>query len=64
MGKDLLGNEYTAAEVAILEAYEALKALLDHEGLAPAVEANIRESIASLWQAINDLALTDERPDV
>lgn len=63
MAKDLLGNDLTASETAILAAYRELEALLDHE-LAPAIEANVKDAVAALWQALNDLALTDDRPDI
>ena len=62
--KDLLGNEMTETEVGLLEAQDHLKALLARDDLTPAVEANLKEALAALWQAINDLALTDERPDI
>ena len=62
MANDLLGNELTDTEAALLDAFATLKALLDRDDLTPAISANVKESIASLWQAINDLALTDERP--
>ncbi len=62
-GKDLLGADLTQAETKLLEAYDVLKALLD-EDLSPTADANVREAIASLWQAVNNLALTDDRPDV
>ncbi len=59
--QDLLGNPLTASEKQLLAAYETLKSLLD-EDLAPAARANVCESIAALWQVVNDLALTDDRP--
>lgn len=61
---DILGNPTTESERALLAAYEQVQALLQHEGLVPAVESNVKEAIACLWQAVNDLALTDDRPDV
>ena len=59
--KDILGNDLTAAERLLMEAYEGLKSLLE-EDLAPSVRSNVAEAVASLWQALNNLALTDERP--
>lgn len=59
--QDLLGNPLTGSEQKLLAAYEALKALLG-EDLSPAARANVAEAIAALWQAVNDLALTDDRP--
>lgn len=61
--QDLLGTPLTDAEQKLLAAYETLKALLD-EDLAPSARANVSEAIASLWQAVNDLALTADRPGV
>ena len=62
-GKDLLGNPLTGAEARLLSAYDTLKALLE-EDLAPSARANVAEAVASLWQALNGLALTDDRPSV
>ena len=62
MSKDLLGNDLTDTESALLDAYATLQALLDRDDLTPAISANVKESIACLWQAINDLALTADRP--
>lgn len=61
--KDLLGREMTEAEARLLETYERLKALLELE-LTPIMEAAVKEATASLWQAVNALALTDDRPDL
>ena len=61
--KDLLGKPLTAPEVKLLAAYEGLKALL-REDLAPCAEASVKEAIACLWQAVNDLCLVDDRPDL
>lgn len=59
--KDLLGNDLTAEETRLLLAWEQLKALRDDD-LPPSARAAVEEALAALWQAINDLALTDERP--
>ena len=59
---DILGNPTTDAERAMLAAYDGLKGLLEHD-LSPAAEAAVREAITSLWQAVNNLCLTDDRPD-
>ena len=59
---DILGNPITDSERALLDAYATLNKLLEDESQPPAVTANVREAIASLWQAVNDLGLTDERP--
>lgn len=63
-GTDLLGNALTPAEGRLLDAYRALEALHATDDLAPAVRANVAEALASLWQALHDLALLDERPSV
>ena len=60
---DIQGRSLTADEQALLSAYETLKGLLDR-GLAPCAAANVREALAALWQACNDLCLTDDRPNV
>lgn len=60
-GKDLLGNDLTPQEASLLAAWEQLKALLDAD-LPPSARAAVAEALAALWQAVNDLALTDERP--
>ncbi len=62
-GKDLLGTDLTQAESKLIEAYEMLTSLLN-EDLSPTADANVKEAIASLWQALNNLALTDDRPDI
>ena len=62
-GKDLLGREMSAEEQRLLDAYHRLEALLDDD-LPPTAQAAVREAVAALWQAVNNLALTDERPTV
>jgi hypothetical protein len=61
---DLLGNPLTDGERRLLAIYEQLVALREEDDLAPAVRANVAEALAALWQAVNDLALTHDRPDV
>ena len=61
---DLLGHPLTGFEKELLATYEALKALLRHDDLAPCASANVKDAIAALWNAVNDLALTDDRPDI
>lgn len=61
LGKDILGNDLTAEEARLLAAWEQLKALLDDD-LPPSARAAVQEAVAALWQAVNDLALTNERP--
>ncbi len=61
--KDLLGREMTTTEQALLRAYHVVLALLEREDdLSPTEAANVKEAASSLWQAVNNLALTDERP--
>lgn len=60
-GKDILGQPLTEAESRLLAAYEQLEALLA-EDLAPTARANVAEAVSSLWQAVNNLGLTDDRP--
>jgi hypothetical protein len=60
---DLLGRPIPETERRLLDLYRGLLALLERD-LAPCAEANVREAAAALWQAVNDLALSDERPDL
>jgi hypothetical protein len=62
-GNDLLGRPSSAVEARLLEAYRGLLALLE-EDLPPCADANVREAAAALWQVVNDLALTDDRPEL
>lgn len=61
--KDLLGKPLTPAEQRLLAAYEGLKALLK-EDLAPCADAAVKEAIACLWQAVHDLCLLEDRPEI
>ena len=58
---DLLGNELTDAEQKLMASYRALEEL-QQEDLSPTARANVAEALSSLWQAVNNLALTDDRP--
>jgi hypothetical protein len=60
---DVLGRAMTPVEAKILRAYRGLLALLA-EDLPPSAEANVREAAAAMWNAVNDLLLVDERPDL
>lgn len=62
-GEDLLGNPLQPHEARLLEVWNALGALLDDD-LPPSARAAVEEAVASLWQAVNDLALTGERSPV
>jgi hypothetical protein len=61
--RDLLGRALTGSEARLLAAYRALLALLA-EDLPPSADANVREAAAALWNAVSDLCLVDERPDL
>ena len=61
LDRDLLGRELTPEEARLLAVYRDLESLLELD-LSPAAEANLKEAIAALWQAVNDLALIDDRP--
>lgn len=58
---DLSGNPLTGSEQKLMSAYRTLEALLEEE-LSPSARASVAEALASLWQAVNNLALSDERP--
>ena len=60
-GLDLLGHALTEDEKKLMGAYETLKTLRD-EASAPMAKANLAEVVAALWQVVNNLALTDDRP--
>ncbi len=59
---DILGTPLTATEEQLLSTYEAVQALLEIDDLTPSVECNVKEAVAALWCAVNDLCLTDSRP--
>ena len=63
-GNDILGTDLTPSETRLLEAHRVLEALHADPELAPNAKASVAEAISSLWQALNNLALTDERPRV
>ena len=58
---DILGNALTDSEQKLLAAYRTLEGLLA-EDLAPTAAAGVREATAALWQVVNNLGLTDDRP--
>ena len=60
---DIQGRPMTEDEQALMSAYDTLKALCERD-LSPCAAANVREALAALWQACNDLCLTDDRPNV
>ncbi len=62
--QDVLGNNRTASEQRLVEAYDVLKALHEDADLSPTAKAGVAEAVSSLWQVLNNLALTDDRPAV
>lgn len=58
---DLLGAPLSLDEVALLAAYESLKALAARPDLPPCAARNVRVALAALWQATNDLDLQFEQ---
>lgn len=60
-GNDILGNPLTDSEQKLLAAYRTLEGLLD-EDMSPTASAGVREATAALWQVVNNLGLTDDRP--
>ena len=60
-GTDILGAPLTDAEQKLLSAYRTLEALLQ-EDLSPTARAGVAEALASLWQVVNNLGLTSDRP--
>ncbi len=58
---DLLGKPLSTDEQEILDAYEALKRLAARDDLPPCAARNIRQALAAMWQATNDLGLQFEQ---
>ncbi|HEX4716646.1 MAG TPA: hypothetical protein VH164_17140 [Ktedonobacteraceae bacterium] len=58
---DLLGKPLSAQEQEMLAVYEALKSLAAHDDLPPCAARNVRQALASLWQATSDLGLQFEQ---
>ena len=57
----LLGKPLSAEEQEMLAVYEALKKLVARDDLPPCAARNLRQALASLWQATNDLGLQFEQ---
>ncbi|MGI9092113.1 MAG: hypothetical protein ACR2FF_01410 [Mycobacteriales bacterium] len=57
---DLLGNELTDAETALLQVYRALHELVARGDLPPCALAGARHALAYLAQPVNDLGLEFE----
>jgi len=58
---DLLGKPLTKQEQELLNVYDALKKLAAQDDLSPCVVRNVRQALASMWQATNDLDLQFEQ---
>ncbi len=58
---DLLGRPTTETEQRLLALYRETRALVQQPDLAPAVEANLRQALACLWNIANDLDLEFEQ---
>ncbi|HLH60268.1 MAG TPA: hypothetical protein VKV20_01185 [Ktedonobacteraceae bacterium] len=58
---DLLGKPLTEQEQELLNVYNALKKLAAQDDLPPCVARNVRQALASMWQATNDLDLQFEQ---
>lgn len=58
---DLLGKPLSTDEQEMLALYEALKKLAARADLPPCAARNIRQALASMWQATNDLGLQFEQ---
>jgi len=58
---DLLGKPLTEQEQELLNIYDALKKLAAQDDLSPCVARNVRQALASMWQATNDLDLQFEQ---
>ena len=58
---DLLGKPLSTSESEMLAVYEALKKLAAQPDLPPCAARNVRQALASLWQATNDLGLQFEQ---
>jgi hypothetical protein len=58
---DLLDSPLVDHEREILRIYQDLKALAGRSDLPPCVARNVRQALASMWQATNDLNLQFEQ---
>jgi hypothetical protein len=58
---DLLGKALTAQEQTLLDIYQALKQLAAQDNLPPCAARNVRQALAAMWQATNDLDLQFEQ---
>jgi hypothetical protein len=58
---DLLDSPLVDHEREALRVYQDLKALAGRDDLPPCVARNVRQALASMWQATNDLNLQFEQ---
>jgi hypothetical protein len=58
---DLLDATLADHERETLRIYQDLKALAGRDDLPPCVARNVRQALASMWQATNDLNLQFEQ---
>jgi len=58
---DLLDAPLADHERETLRIYQDLKALAGRDDLPPCVARNVRQALASMWQATNDLSLQFEQ---
>ena len=58
---DLLDTPLLDHERQTLRIYHDLKALAGRDDLPPCVARNVRQALASMWQATNDLNLQFEQ---
>jgi hypothetical protein len=58
---DLLDSPLADHERQTLRVYQDLKALAGRDDLPPCVARNVRQALASMWQATNDLNLQFEQ---
>jgi hypothetical protein len=58
---DLLGKPLSEQEQEIMASYEFLKRLAARDDLPPCAARNVRQALAAMWQATNDLGLQFEQ---
>ncbi len=57
----LLGEPLTELEQRIKSVYDELKSLAARDDAPPCVAANIKQALAALWVAVNDLGIDYEQ---
>lgn len=58
---DLLGKPLNEQESALLSVYQELKKLAAQDDLPPSAARNVKQALAAMWQATNDLAVQFEQ---